>query len=121
MALKYNFEIRDVKREHALINSLISKGKDSNLDSHYISKIYNSIIEDSILQQQSVFQNKYNSKKISAVKIAYLGKQGSYSSIAAHSYFNNKNLQTVDLHCSSFDAIFQNSQGTCYYFIGFVH
>lgn len=113
LKIKSNLKIRDIKQEHALLNNLISKGKILSLDSHYISKIYNFIIEDSVLQQQSILQNKYSSQKVSAVKVAYLGKQGSYSSVAAHSYFNKKNLRTVDLNCDNFNAIFKNVETGC--------
>ena len=80
--------IRDQKRESDLLNRLIKLGKKEGLDSHYLTKVFYEIIEDSVRLQQNYIQNKINKgKKRSAVTISFQGIEGSYSYLAAHKYF----------------------------------
>ncbi|KAF0214945.1 MAG: phospho-2-dehydro-3-deoxyheptonate [Ignavibacteria bacterium] len=80
--------IRDQKRESDLLNRLIKLGKKEGLDSHYLTKVFYEIIEDSVRLQQNYIQNKINKdEKRSAVSISFQGIEGSYSYLAAQKYF----------------------------------
>lgn len=80
--------IRDQKRESDLLNRLIKLGKKEGLDSHYLTKVFYEIIEDSVRLQQNYIQNKINKgAKRSAVTISFQGIEGSYSYLAAQKYF----------------------------------
>lgn len=48
--------IRDVERERALLENLIVLGKAHNLDAHYITRLFQLVIEDSVLTQQALLQ-----------------------------------------------------------------
>ncbi|SUB15381.1 P-protein [Pantoea agglomerans] len=50
--------IRDVERERALLENLIVLGKAHNLDAHYITRLFQLVIEDSVLTQQALLQKK---------------------------------------------------------------
>lgn len=80
--------IRDQKREADLLNRLIKIAKKEGLDSHYVSKVFYEIIEDSVRLQQNFVQAKLNqAEKRSSIKIAFQGIEGSYSYLAAQKYF----------------------------------
>ncbi|MBU2114948.1 MAG: chorismate mutase, partial [Gammaproteobacteria bacterium] len=77
--LAQNKPIRDQKREQELLVSLIGQGKPLGLDAHYVTRLYHVIIEDSVLQQQAKIQGQLNGSDSPAVRVAFLGGQGSYS------------------------------------------
>ncbi|MFA7419726.1 MAG: bifunctional 3-deoxy-7-phosphoheptulonate synthase/chorismate mutase [Melioribacteraceae bacterium] len=84
--------IRDQKRESDLLNRLIKLGKKEGLDSHYLTKVFYEIIEDSVRLQQNYIQNKLNKgEKKSAISISFQGIEGSYSYLAAQKYFAHSN------------------------------
>ncbi len=84
--------IRDQKRESDLLNRLIKLGKKEGLDSHYLTKVFYEIIEDSVRLQQNYIQSKLNKgEKKSAISISFQGIEGSYSYLAAQKYFAHSN------------------------------
>ena len=53
--------VRDAVREQQLLVKLIGNGKEKyDLDAQYITKLFHTIIEDSVLLQQSYLQNLAN-------------------------------------------------------------
>ncbi|PKF79369.1 bifunctional chorismate mutase/prephenate dehydratase [Vibrio sp. vnigr-6D03] len=100
--------VRDAKREQQLLVKLINNGKDKyQLDAPYITKIFHTIIEDSVLLQQAYLQNLVNpgeSRKPLA-RVAFLGARGSYSHLASHQYFSRKNTELIELNCEHFKEI----------------
>ncbi|MBN2572338.1 MAG: chorismate mutase, partial [Ignavibacteriales bacterium] len=84
--------IRDEKREEDLLINLIRTGKKYGLSSHFVTKIYQEIIEDSVkLQQKHLhkIQDGKSSGKKKAITIAIQGIEGSYSYLASQKYFSN--------------------------------
>jgi chorismate mutase/prephenate dehydratase len=100
--------VRDAEREQQLLVKLINNGKDKyELDAQYITKIFHTIIEDSVLLQQAYLQNLANpelSRKPLA-RVAYLGSKGSYSHLASREYFGRKNMELVELNCDNFKEV----------------
>ncbi|CCO44446.1 P-protein (Includes: Chorismate mutase; Prephenate dehydratase) [Vibrio nigripulchritudo SOn1] len=100
--------VRDAKREQQLLVKLINNGKDKyQLDAPYITKIFHTIIEDSVLLQQAYLQNLLNpseSRKPLA-RVAFLGSKGSYSHLASHQYFSRKNTELIELNCEHFKEV----------------
>ncbi len=100
--------VRDAKREQQLLVKLINNGRDKyQLDAPYITKIFHTIIEDSVLLQQAYLQNLLNpseSRKPLA-RVAFLGAKGSYSHLASHQYFSRKNTELIELNCEHFKEI----------------
>ena len=85
--LAQNKPIRDQKREEELLLSLIEKGKALALDAQYVTRLYHVIIEDSVLQQQAKVQGQLNGENGPICRVAFLGRQGSYSYWATQKYF----------------------------------
>ncbi len=100
--------VRDASREQELLVKLITNGKEKySLDAQYITKIFHTIIEDSVLLQQAYLQNLANpeSHLNPHVRVAYLGSKGSYSHLATLEYFNRKNIDVIELNCDGFKDI----------------
>ncbi|MBN1638986.1 MAG: bifunctional 3-deoxy-7-phosphoheptulonate synthase/chorismate mutase [Ignavibacteriales bacterium] len=83
--------IRDEKREEDLLIKLIRTGKKLGLSSHFITKIYQEIIEDSVKLQQKHLQKIQGGKagKNKPLVVAIQGIEGSYSYLASQKYFSN--------------------------------
>ncbi len=100
--------VRDATREQQLLVKLIDSGKNKyQLDAQYITKLFHTIIEDSVLLQQSYLQNLTNpaqSRKAIA-RVAFLGSKGSYSHLAGREYFSRKNTELIELNCEHFKAV----------------
>ncbi|NQD63938.1 chorismate mutase, partial [Enterobacter sp. CM29] len=52
--------VRDIDRERDLLERLIQLGKAHHLDAHYITRLFQLIIEDSVLTQQALLQQHLN-------------------------------------------------------------
>ncbi|MDF0533718.1 prephenate dehydratase [Shewanella yunxiaonensis] len=98
--------IRDTKREKELLADLVKQGREHGLDAHYVLSLYQSIIEDSVLNQQAYLQSQadFAGRKL-LYNIAYLGARGSYSYIAAHRYCERRDMEMQDMGCHSFGEI----------------
>ncbi|MFM2588964.1 prephenate dehydratase [Vibrio sp. TBV020] len=100
--------IRDAEREQQLLVKLINNGNQKyDLDAQYITKLFHTIIEDSVLLQQSYLQNLANpelSRKPLA-RVAFLGSKGSYSHLASREYFSRKNTELIELNCEHFKGV----------------
>lgn len=59
-----NLPLKDIEREHILIQNLITISKKNNylLDAQYITQLYQRIIEDSLTTQKNYLENKKTSK-----------------------------------------------------------
>ncbi|MDA9558139.1 prephenate dehydratase [Vibrio sp.] len=99
--------VRDIKREQELLKKLIHSGKEShNLDASYITKIFHTIIEDSVLLQQSYLQDLANPNyQKPHTRVAFLGSTGSYSHLASREYFSRKNLDLIEVNADNFKDI----------------
>lgn len=80
--------IRDQNREKELLTRVIEIGRAIGLDSHYISKIFHEIINDSVkLQNQFVLNKEHNDSQSNVVSVAIQGIEGSYSYLASKQFF----------------------------------
>lgn len=104
-----NIPIRDTSRETELLNSLIKKGKEIGLDSHYITSIFQIIIEDSVRLQQNYLQTELNEPggKKECISVAIQGIDGSYSSLAARKFWSNANKEINFISKHRFDEVVQ--------------
>ncbi len=88
--------VRDPKREEALLKKIIKLGKEKDVDSHFLTKVFYEIIEDSVRIQQSHLLNpSKESDGKEKLTIAIQGIEGAYSYLASHKYFayTNKKLE----------------------------
>jgi len=98
--------IRDQQREQELLIRLIKQGKELGLDAHYVTCVFQTIIEDSVLNQQAYLQSLANPNiKTPTVSVAFLGDKGSYSYLASHRYFSRRAENIVESGCQSFGDI----------------
>ncbi|MGC7589506.1 prephenate dehydratase [Bisgaard Taxon 46] len=100
--------LRDLEREQQLLQELVQFAESQNyqLEPQYIAEIFQRIIEDSVVTQQVYLQKKLNEQREQNIHIAFLGKRGSYSNLAARNYATRYQENLVELSCSSFDEIF---------------
>ncbi|OCG28173.1 chorismate mutase [Gilliamella sp. wkB108] len=102
-----NIPVRDIERERSLIKTLIAQGKNYSLDELFIKRLYQIIIEDSVLLQQKILQEKLNHGTIASAKVAFLGPKGSYSHSAARRYASTHLEQMIESGCATFKDIFE--------------
>ena len=80
-------------------------GKAHHLDAHYITRLFQLIIEDSVLTQQALLQQHLN--KINHTPRAWpSGAKGSYSHLAARQYAARHFEQFIESGCAKFADIF---------------
>jgi len=100
--------IRDQEREQDLLIRLIKQGKELGLDAHYVTSVFQTIIEDSVLNQQALLQNFANPDiQTPTVSVAFLGDKGSYSYLASHRYFSRRAEKIIESGCQTFNDILQ--------------
>lgn len=100
--------IRDQQREQELLIRLIKHGKTLGLDAHYVTSVFQTIIEDSVLNQQAYLQSLTNPDiQVPTVSVAFLGDKGSYSYLASHRYFSRRAEKIIESGCQNFQDIFQ--------------
>jgi chorismate mutase/prephenate dehydratase len=100
--------VRDQQREQELLIRLIKHGKSLGLDAHYVTSVFQTIIEDSVLNQQAYLQSLANPDiQVPTVSVAFLGDKGSYSYLASHRYFSRRAENIIESGCQSFADIFQ--------------
>lgn len=98
--------VRDQQREQELLVKLIKHGKTLGLDAHYVTSIFQTIIEDSVLNQQAYLQTLANPAiELPSVSVAFLGDKGSYSYLASHRYFSRRAENIIEFGCQSFSDI----------------
>lgn len=98
--------VRDIDRERDLLERLIALGKSHHLDAHYITRLFQLIIEDSVLTQQALLQQHLNNTNPHSARIAFLGPKGSYSHLAARQYAARHFEHFIESGCAKFQEIF---------------
>jgi len=106
--------IRNTDVERKGLVSLIRTGHDMGLDAHLVTRLFQSIIEDSVLLQQGHLQHESDaaSEKPRASRVAFLGGAGSYSQAAAQTYFGRRPGGLIEVGCETFqDAVRKTESG----------
>ena len=95
-----------------MLQELVQFAENENyqLEPQYITSIFQKIIEDSVLTQQVYLQKKLNAQREQNIHIAFLGKRGSYSHLAARNYATRYQEELVEISCTSFDEVFAKVQ-----------
>ena len=105
---KHEYNIRDKEREKDILSRLVETGKKLGLDTHYISKIFQEIIDDSIKLQNEFVIRKSNKLESGAVKIAIQGIEGSFSHLAAKKFFGDSSFELVFNSFNDFEAVIES-------------
>ena len=104
--------IRDIEREKQLLTHLIEKGREKGLDSHYVLKIFQEIIGDSVKLQNQFVLNEGNKGAMSEViTVAIQGIEGSYSFLASKQFFGSEK-EIVFRKMKSFDEVVETVEGS---------
>lgn len=91
-----------------LLEKLVADGKTHELDPQYVTKIFHSIIEDSVLYQQAFLQRLTNpDNEQPLARVSFLGGKGSYSNLAARNFFARKNTKLAEIQCQSFKEVIE--------------
>lgn len=98
--------IRDKERERDLLDALIAAAKPYDLDGFYVTRLFQLIIEDSVLTQQALLQHQLNPVSQHSARIAFLGPKGSYSHLAARQYAVRHYDRLIECGCQKFQDIF---------------
>ncbi|OEE84615.1 chorismate mutase [Enterovibrio norvegicus FF-162] len=100
--------VRDIKREQALLERLVADGHTHDLDPQYVTKIFHSVIEDSVLYQQAFLQRLANpDNEQPLARVSFLGGKGSYSNLAARNFFARKHTKLAEIQCPSFKEVIE--------------
>ncbi|WP_281546269.1 prephenate dehydratase [Grimontia sp. SpTr1] len=100
--------VRDIEREQALLEKLVANGKSHELDPQYVTKIFHTIIEDSVLYQQAFLQRLANpDNEQPLARVSFLGGKGSYSNLATRNFFARKHTKLAEIQCSSFKEVLE--------------
>ncbi|AMG30088.1 prephenate dehydratase [Grimontia hollisae] len=100
--------VRDIEREQALLERLVADGKSHDLDPQYVTKIFHTIIEDSVLYQQAFLQRLANPENEQPLaRVSFLGGKGSYSNLAARNFFARKHTKLAEIQCQSFKDVLE--------------
>ncbi|MGQ8366781.1 prephenate dehydratase [Glaciecola sp. 1036] len=106
--IKHQIQVRDQAREEQLLIRLIKQGHEYGLDPHFVTKLFHVIIEDSVLNQQSLLAQHANPDATLEInRVAFLGEKGSYSNLATKKYFSRRSGELVEIGCKSFGEIIQ--------------
>ncbi len=104
--IKHHIQVRDQVREEQLLVRLIKQGQEVGLDPHFVTKLFHVIIEDSVLNQQSLLAQRANPEASLPInRVAFLGEKGSYSYLATQKYFARRSGELVEIGCKSFPDI----------------
>ena len=98
--------IRDKERERDLLDALIAAAKPYDLDGFYVTRLFQLIIEDSVLTQQALLQHQLNPVSQHSARIAFLGPKGSYSHLAARQYAARHFDRLIECGCQKFQDIY---------------
>ncbi len=97
--------VRDTMREEELLVRLIEEARSLDLNTQLVARVYQVILEDSVLTQQALLQERSNPQNGRRPRVAYLGGGGSYSHLATHSYFDRRVDELVEVASESFEGI----------------
>ncbi|GEQ97244.1 hypothetical protein JCM17844_08810 [Iodidimonas gelatinilytica] len=109
--LKSGQAVRDTGVERKSLVSMIRRGRELGLDAHLVTKLFQGIIEDSVLLQQASLHARENAEDGTSLRrVAYLGGSGSYSQAACQKYFARRAGKLVELGCDTFEAVLKKAE-----------
>jgi chorismate mutase/prephenate dehydratase len=95
--------VRDTSREEQLLGALVAKGRDHGLDAHFVTRVFQEIIDDSIRSQHSHLQ--VDSGKLRPQRVAFQGIEGAFSELAGKKYFSQTLDETAFVGLPTFERV----------------
>ncbi len=88
---------------------MIEAGREYGLDTHYVSKIFQEIISDSIrIQNKFVLDSSNVSEKSNTLTVSIQGIEGSYSYLAANQFFSDSGKDIHFKKYNTFDEVVES-------------
>ena len=87
--------LRDEGREEELLARLIAEGRELGLDAHYVTRIFQEVVDDSVRSQQRFLLEHGNDNAPSLRRVAFQGIEGAYSHLAAKKQFSEDLARTT--------------------------
>ena len=104
--IENHVDVRDPKREEELLISLVKQGSKLELDPHFVTSIFHTIIENSVLKQQALLAERANPELNQPLnRVAFLGNKGSYSFLATQRYFSRKPGELLEMGFKTFSEV----------------
>ena len=99
--------LRDLLREEAILNRLTEMGTQAGLDRHYVTRLFQEILEQSVRRQQEALLARDNPSRAAEhpLVVGYLGGEGSYSHQAATRHFGGRDREVVYRSGQSFTEL----------------
>jgi chorismate mutase/prephenate dehydratase len=97
-----NVPLRDYNKEEELLLRQLKQARELGLESHFIAKLFNLILQDSRKIQQDYFINKDNLELRKLERIAYVGGPGTEAYVAVNQYINKKSDKLALVECRNF-------------------
>lgn len=109
--------IRDKEREKQLLTRLLETGRAFGLDTHYVSKIFQEVINDSVrIQNKYVLDSANVIDQSEVLKVAIQGIEGSYSYLATNQFFSDWAKPIHFEKLDTFDEVVESVEdATCDY------
>jgi 3-deoxy-7-phosphoheptulonate synthase len=99
---------QDKQREQAVLIDRIRRGKDVNLDAHYVTNLFQQIIADSVRIQHQYFQKTASGNSGQKVqRIAVVRSDESLSQMAAQKHFSLELSSNIYVSCESYKEILE--------------
>lgn len=95
--------MRDPVREAAVLDRAILHGRSLGLDGAYVGRLFREVLDQSLRRQHRTLAGSAEGDE---VRVGYLGQPGSYSHVAAETWFSPDPRATVLVGSPSFEALF---------------
>lgn len=95
--------LRDQGREETVLSRLIGQGRNLGLDSHFVTRVFHEIIDDSLRSQQLLLLDQAGESSKRLERVAFQGIDGAYSHLAAQRFFSGKLDRLSFLGYSTFE------------------
>lgn len=108
-----NAFIRDRGREKELLSHLVEEGRNFGLDTHYISKIFYEIINDSIkLQNRFVLDTTNKKGDENFIRVGIQGIEGSFSYLATNKFFGDSDKELYFKKFNTFEDVVEAAESS---------
>ena len=95
--------LRNIRREEEILTRLIGLGKKRGLDAHFVTRVFQEVIDDSLRTQERHLMAESGDRRKTSVRVAYQGIEGAYSQLATQKYFSGSLDRTELVGCLTFE------------------
>ena len=100
--------LRDKKRETDLLGDVVRVGRTMGLDSYFVTRVFQEIIEYSLkLQKSKLLETHNGTAKPEIIRVAFQGIEEAYSHLASRKYFSQYLDRVTFRPCQTFDEVIE--------------